>query len=411
MYVTSLDFNKVLERFYQQTKYDQMLLFVSSFDDRDRYILNGIIENARRIDRILGDRICFFYFVKDRFDDMNDAITRWVREIPDYEPLYGAGVQITMDTADDICRHFRIHRLQLPAFILVDKSRGAAPEIMSVRNYHDLERFLSPLNILNAYIDDRNMLISDYVQRRSRGAVSQEAVDRPDLEVRGCDPSVVYPARELEFTRREAIRRLNDALNVRDASGFVDLVDTPTTYSEAVIGVWRKVSGDHERAVFDRLDAIHRAVIEGDFDVFISCKSQDYDSATELYDFLVDNGFKPFLADRSILEIGIDRYTALIGEVIDICRFMIVYASDADYLRTPYVAAEWEAFINDINSGLKPDGKLLTILSPDIKPGDLPLWLRSKQSLTIDNYKDQLLNYLRPDNTGWRSIFRRRSIR
>lgn len=60
------------------------------------------------------------------------------------------------------------------------------------------------------------------------------------------------------------------------------------------------------------------------------------------YDYLEQNGFKPFLTDISIKEVGIDQYTALIGEVIDICQNMIVLASNPDYVETPYVAAEWQ---------------------------------------------------------------------
>ena len=130
------------------------------------------------------------------------------------------------------------------------------------------------------------------------------------------------------------------------------------------------------------------------FDVFISCKSQDYSLAHELYDFLVSNGFKPFLADTSIKEVGIDQYTALIGDVINVCQDMIVIATDVCYLETPYVAAEWHAFINDINTGHKPNAKIVGILSPEIKVHMLPSWLRDKQCLTTENYKFDLIPFL-----------------
>jgi hypothetical protein len=39
MFVTPLNFEQVLNRFYNQGKYDLMLLFVSSFDGNDRAIL------------------------------------------------------------------------------------------------------------------------------------------------------------------------------------------------------------------------------------------------------------------------------------------------------------------------------------------------------------------------------------
>ena len=84
------------------------------------------------------------------------------------------------------------------------------------------------------------------------------------------------------------------------------------------------------------LSRIRTEIYEHGFDVFISCKSQDYALAHKLYDYLVYNGFKPFLADTSIKEVGIDQYTALIGEVINVCQNMIVFATDSDYIKTPY---------------------------------------------------------------------------
>ena len=59
MFVTPLNFEQVLGRFYNQSKYDLMLLIVSSFDGNDRAILKEIVDNAKKIDRIPGDRICF----------------------------------------------------------------------------------------------------------------------------------------------------------------------------------------------------------------------------------------------------------------------------------------------------------------------------------------------------------------
>ena len=74
MFVTPLRFDQVLERFYCQYEYDLMLLFVSSFDGNDRSILRTIVDNAKRIDRITGDKMCFFYFIKDSYDKMNENL-------------------------------------------------------------------------------------------------------------------------------------------------------------------------------------------------------------------------------------------------------------------------------------------------------------------------------------------------
>jgi hypothetical protein len=76
---------------------------------------------------------------------------------------------------------------------------------------------------------------------------------------------------------------------------------------------------------------------------------------------------------------------------------MIVFATNLDYIETPYVSAEWHTFVNDINTGHKPNAKIVTILSPDIDVHYLPAWLRDKQCFTTENYKDSLLHFL----NGW----------
>ncbi len=178
MFVTPLNIEQVLDRFYNQNKYELMLLFVSSFDGKDRIILKEIVDNAKRIDRITGDRICFFYFIKDTFDSMNESLTRWGKNLSDWKPLYGEGVSVTMETADDICQHFGILRSNLPAFILISKNRREEPQIFSIRDYNDFESFLTPLNILHAYVDDRHTIIFRYKSEKRRGVVTQEQVDK-----------------------------------------------------------------------------------------------------------------------------------------------------------------------------------------------------------------------------------------
>lgn len=60
MFVTPLNIKQVISNFYRQYRYEFLLLFVSSLDCNDKEILKGIVDNANRIDRITGNRICFF---------------------------------------------------------------------------------------------------------------------------------------------------------------------------------------------------------------------------------------------------------------------------------------------------------------------------------------------------------------
>lgn len=442
MFVTPLNIKQVISNFYRQYRYEFLLLFVSSLDGNDKEILKGIVDNANRIDRITGNRICFFYFIKDTYDSMNERLTRWVKNISDWQPLYGEGVSVTMETADDICRHFGILRSNLPAFILVGKDRWEKPQLFSIDDYDDLESFLTPLNALHAYIDDKKSIISRYDSERRRSVVTQKQVDErnnlrrswlaaierlerkkekelslgqtekviereigiqkfhdrlarhPEIKVQGEDESVLFPQRELDFIRNKCIEKLNISMNSNDGERIIDMLSSNSGYSDAILEIWKSVSTRDAR-ISRIIENILNKIRKRGFDIFISCKSQDYALAHELYDYLIYNGFKPFLADISIKEVGIDQYTALIGEVIDICQNMIVLASNPDYVETPYVTAEWHTFVNDINTGHKPNAKLVTVLTPNVDIHTLPAWLRDKQSFTTENYKDNLLNFFK----------------
>jgi hypothetical protein len=371
MHATPLNFEEVLDKFYIQGQYEMMLLFVSSLDCYDKNILKEVVDNAQRIDSITGDRICFFYFIKNASDSMNEKLTRWIKDLHDFGPLYGEGVQVTMETANDICRHFGILRSDLPAFILVSKDRCEKPLVLSVHKYDDLESFLTPLNTLHAYIYDYKHIVSRY-----------------DNE------GFVLPQHELDYIREKCIDKLNFCLNSDEGERIIEYLSYNRGYFKAVSTIWELVSSCSVR-IAGIIENVRKQIQEHGFDVFISCKSEDYASARELYNYLEHNGFKPFLADISIKEVGIDQYTLLIGEVIGVCQNMIVFASNPDYIKTSYVTAEWEAFVNDINSGHKPNGKLVTILTPDIEVRSLPVWLRNKQSFTTENYKKHLADFLK----------------
>ena len=109
------------------------------------------------------------------------------------------------------------------------------------------------------------------------------------------------------------------------------------------------------------IERLNKQIEEEGFNVFISSKSQDYKKAFEVYSFLLENGYKPFLADPVLREIGTDYYGYLIRRIVNKCSFMIVYASEVNYITTPYVSAEWNQFLDELNSGIKY-GKLFSTL-------------------------------------------------
>ena len=152
------------------------------------------------------------------------------------------------------------------------------------------------------------------------------------------------------------------------------------------------VSNKRKRANL-MLEEIRRKTKEKSYDVFISCKSEDYDKAQSVYLYLEQIGHHPFIANISLREIGMDNYGPIIRHIIGTCKSMIVFATKLDYLTTSYVYAEWNQFLDELSSGYNK-GNIISILAPDINTSELPDGLRTKQYLTLDNYSDSIANYL-----------------
>ena len=141
------------------------------------------------------------------------------------------------------------------------------------------------------------------------------------------------------------------------------------------------------------LEEIRRKTKEKSYDVFISCKSEDYDKAQCVYLYLEQIGHHPFIANISLREIGMDNYGPIIRHIIGTCKSMIVFATKLEYLTTSYVYAEWNQFLDELSSGYNK-GNIISILPPDINSSELPDGLRTKQYLTLDNYSDLIASYL-----------------
>lgn len=132
--------------------------------------------------------------------------------------------------------------------------------------------------------------------------------------------------------------------------------------------------------------------VTNQYDVFLSCKSEDYKNAKVVYDYLHSHDIKVFMADQSLRKEAISNYGEVIDEVLDKVKHIIVFATKLQYLlrnTSPYVYYEWHTFCEELKTGRK-NGNLITILSPDITIDSLPIALRNRQSFRIANYKDVL---------------------
>lgn len=135
---------------------------------------------------------------------------------------------------------------------------------------------------------------------------------------------------------------------------------------------------------------------ETNYDVFLSCKSEDYSKAEPIYHWLVANGHRPFFAHISLKISQIHGESVVFGdevdEALDEADNMIVFTSNAEYVKKGYVKDEWRTFVEEQRTGRK-SGMLVTILD-GVRIEELPIRLRSVQSFNLSNYKDGILRFL-----------------
>ena len=132
------------------------------------------------------------------------------------------------------------------------------------------------------------------------------------------------------------------------------------------------------------------------YNVFISCKSEDYSKAESIYNWLIDVGYQPFFAPITLKISSTPGEPVVFGDEIDDALeqadSMIVFTSKAEYVKTGYVKDEWRTFVEEQRAGRK-SGFLLTILD-GVKVDDLPIRLRSVQSFNLLDYKEGVLRFL-----------------
>ena len=130
-----------------------------------------------------------------------------------------------------------------------------------------------------------------------------------------------------------------------------------------------------------------------DYQVFISRKNLDdsgrkapeAEIAQELYDHLVSLGISVFLDDISLMQEGRGTYKREIDDALDAATVLIAVGTTRENLESSWVRYEWDGFFNDIISGIKPDGQVISLVS-GLKPAHLPRALRQAQS--FDYHRD-----------------------
>ncbi len=134
----------------------------------------------------------------------------------------------------------------------------------------------------------------------------------------------------------------------------------------------------------------------GEYDVFISYKSEDEVLAKKVYDYLTQSGKEVFFAKETLPQLGDSEYRTAIFDAIERSKHMVVVSSQPDYLKTKWVKKEWDTFDNEVTDGRK-NGTLILVLADDIvaNKGNLPIELRAKEIVKMSEFRKLLLPYLR----------------
>ena len=121
------------------------------------------------------------------------------------------------------------------------------------------------------------------------------------------------------------------------------------------------------------------------YDVFISCKSEDYPFAKKVYKYLKELNYNVFLADEELRKKGISEYGKIIDEALDSATHMIIIASKPEYIESSYVQSEWRTFIEEKRTGRKT-GNIITIINFDVS--SLAISLRQFESFDFKHYSE-----------------------
>ena len=140
------------------------------------------------------------------------------------------------------------------------------------------------------------------------------------------------------------------------------------------------------------------------YDVFISCKSEDYNIGRQVYEFLVNYrglDINVFMADKELRKQGNADYGKIIDEALDSSTHLVIVSSNADYLKeetSSYVYEEWHTFVEEIRSGRKK-GNIMTIFTESVQLKDVPIAIRNRQSFPFTEYSS-IVNYLNISNNN-----------
>ena len=141
-----------------------------------------------------------------------------------------------------------------------------------------------------------------------------------------------------------------------------------------------------------RLEWLEKASKEKPYDVFICYKdsdkekgiarTQDSIDAQDLYNALVEEGYRVFFSRVSLRDKVAEQYEPYIYNAIETAKVMIVFGEKAEYINSTWLKNEWARFKGRIEKGKKHKNSLVVVYK-DLNVDDLPVVLKSRQCLNM----------------------------
>ncbi len=140
----------------------------------------------------------------------------------------------------------------------------------------------------------------------------------------------------------------------------------------------------------------------GDYDAFVSFKSEDSDMAKNVYSFLKQNLLEAFWSKVSLPELSEADYEDAIMNALDRSKHMVVVLSDLNYLSAAWVKRELRTFNSEIEEGRKAGANLVFLVTDSVyseiirtNKMVLPIQYRKWQMIKFSEYKETLLQYIK----------------
>ncbi len=131
------------------------------------------------------------------------------------------------------------------------------------------------------------------------------------------------------------------------------------------------------------------------YDVFISFKSEDEKYATQVYDFLLLKGKRPFFSKENISALGNSEYHDAIMGALDHSKHFILVSSSMEHLNSSWVKHEWSTYVGEAVEGRK-NGNMVLVFHEDFhyRKEDLPIDIRRKEIISLSSFRDRLADYM-----------------